>query len=130
MVTTQGCVTIHVCRQWQNWGGFSQHPAATAYCHRSSSSGSPYHSITAADGSSSGGVSGSRWLLSSPEVLDLGVCLPAGNTKQLLTLTNTADVPIEFAWQFGVFEEQRAVISGRLSVVPTSGESGTGMCDV
>jgi hypothetical protein len=55
--------------------------------------------------------------------------LPAGNTKQLLTLTNTADVPMEFAWQFGVFEEQRAVISGRLSVVPTSGKCGTGMRD-
>lgn len=56
-------------------------------------------------------------------MLDLGVCLPAGSTKQLLTLTNTAEVPMEFAWQFGVFEEQQAVISGRLSVVPTSGET-------
>lgn len=51
----------------------------------------------------------------------MGVCLPAGSMKQLLTLTNTAGVPLEFAWQYGVFEEQRAVMSGRLSVLPATG---------
>jgi hypothetical protein len=55
-------------------------------------------------------------------VLDLGVCLPAGSTKQLLTLTNTAAVPVEFAWRYEVFEERRAIMSGRLSVVPIMGE--------
>jgi hypothetical protein len=107
-------------RHWQGWLGFSQHPAGTAH--------SPSEDTRCAGGSSSSSSSiGSssvirRLLLSSPEVLDLGVCLPAGSTKQLMTLTNTAEVPVEFAWQYGIFAEQCAVMSGRLSVVPTSGE--------
>jgi hypothetical protein len=118
-------VSLVLCRHWQGWLGFSQHPAGTAHspycdpeethCASGGSSGS------SSSHNSSSGVS-RRLLLSSPEVLDLGVCLPAGSSKQLMTLTNTAEVPVEFAWQYGIFTEQCAVMSGRLSVVPTSGE--------
>ena len=114
------CITYVLCRHWQGWLGFSQHPAATAHTYQAGDDSSSSSSSNAAcDGTT---VSG-RLLLSSPEVLDLGVCLPACTAKQLLTLTNTAPVPLEFAWQLGVFEEQQGIMSGRLAIVPTSGET-------
>lgn len=108
-------------RHWQGWLGFSQHPAGTAHSPSGCDPGNTHCASSGGSSSSSSGV-GRRLLLSSPEVLDLGVCLPAGSAKQLMTLTNTAEVPVEFAWQYGIFTEQCAVMSGRLSVVPTSGE--------
>jgi hypothetical protein len=95
----------HCHRHWQGWLGFSAHPTA--------------HEAPAAAwdlGSAAG-----RCLLSSPEVLDLGVVLPAGTCKQLLMLSNAAAAPVAFAWQLGVFEAARGIISGRLAISPASG---------
>jgi hypothetical protein len=37
-------------------------------------------------------------------------------------LHNAAAAPLQFVWDLGVFEEERGVVSGRLTVVPASGE--------
>lgn len=83
-----------VCRRWQDWLGFS-----------AASTVSPP----------------GRVLRINQEMLDLGVCLPASKTKRLLVLQNAAGVNLEFAWDLAVFEQERGVISGRLTVTPAAG---------
>jgi hypothetical protein len=61
------------------------------------------------------------------DVLDLGITLPASTSRRLLLLENAAAVPLEFVWDLGVYQPERQAISGRLQVVPASGESSR--CD-
>lgn len=97
------CTTIDVtcshcamsCRYWQGWLGFSA--AATVH---------PPSQVLHVD----------------REILDFGVCLPATINRRLLVLHNTANVPLEFAWDLAVFEEERKVISGCLTVTPSTGK--------
>lgn len=90
------CVLCFVCSRWQDWLGFSASAVVAPP---------------------------SRVLCINQEMLELGVCLPASTTRRLLVLQSAADVALEFAWDLGVFEEERAVISGRLSITPASGET-------
>jgi hypothetical protein len=128
---------LHACRDWHNWLGFSAFPGIAALPAPSAAAAavqgggrlepagfppdSSRPSTTASGSSSSSGSSCGRCLLASPELLDLGACLPASEARQLLTLTNVAGVALGYAWRLGVFEPGRAIVSGRLAITPASG---------
>lgn len=92
-----------MCRCWRSWTGFSPSPQLQPP---------------------------GRVLGVSAELLPLGTCLPASTAKRLLLLHNSASVPLQFAWQLGVFCEERRTISGRLLVVPAAGAAAGGICDM
>jgi hypothetical protein len=62
-------------------------------------------------------------VLLSHEALNLGTMPLRGLVRQVVTLTNTARVPMAFSWDAGEWEEGKGLLAGRLGFLPATGEA-------